>query len=110
MTGTKTFDLPTLFGIEKDCSLSVGRYANNNHIAIEIWCADGPYATLTVNLPDAKRYPENYAFVDTNNFPQGPALIERLGIGERTEIRATSGFCSYPLYRFDEAAVHDYAA
>lgn len=110
MTGTKTFDVHTRFGTEKDCAFSVGRYADNDHIAISIWCADGPFADLTVNLPETIRYPKNYGYVDTNNFPEAPELIERLGIGKWTGGLCSSGFCTYPLYEFDEAAVHDYAA
>jgi len=105
----KTFDVHTMWGIEKDCTLSVGKYDNNGHIAIQIWCEDGPFATLTVNLPATKKLPMNQAFVDTNNFPGGPALIKQLGIGKRIAGSAVSGFCSYPLYEFDEEALRNWA-
>lgn len=110
MTGTKAFDVTTQFGTEKDCSLTLGRYADNNHIAISIWCADGPFSGLTVNLSETGRYPENYAFVDTNNCPWAPGLIKKLRIGKPTGHTACSGFCIYPLYQFDLSKVHDYSA
>lgn len=110
MTGSKTFDVVTRFGTEKNCSLSVGRYADNDHIAIQIWCADGPYATLTVNLPETKKHPKNFAYVDVNNFPQAIELIKRLKIGKLVKQFGYSGFCAYPLFAFDEDKVHDYSA
>ena len=106
----KTFEVKTPWATTPDCTLAVSRYANNDHIAISIWCEDGPFADLTVNLPDVKRYPKNFGYVDTNNFPQGVQLIMRLGIGKLTGTYASSGYCSYPLCEFNEAAVHDYTA
>ena len=104
----KTFEVKTPWATTPDCTLAVSRYANNDHIALGIWCEDGPFADLTVNLPDVKRYPKNFGYVDTNNFPQGLELIERLGIGKWTGILKPSGWCTYPLYEFDEAVLKEW--
>ena len=97
----KTFEVKTPYSYEPECVLVLNKYANNQHIALSVWCEDGPFADITVNLPETKRYPKNFGFVDTNNFPQAHRLIEQLGIGKPTGTYAQSGWCYYPLYEFD---------
>ena len=96
----RSFKVNTFFGTET-CTLSAGKYADNKHIALQLWCAEGPFATLTVNLRETRSHPGNYAFVDTNNAPWAESLIKRLKIGKPTGKWAHSGFCAYPLYEFD---------
>lgn len=105
----KIFEVTTMWSTTPDCFLSVDSYADNDHVAISIWSeSEGPFAGLTVNLPQTKRYPKNFGFVDVNNFPQAEALIERLGIGTDTGHLGSSGFCVYPLYEFDMKALKDW--
>ena len=105
-----TFEVSTPYSHVTDCVLVSDRYANNDHIALEIFSLEeGPFANLTVNLPDTKRMPENYGFVDVNNFPQAEAVIAKLGIGKPTGRIASSGFCFYPLYEFDPEKIAEYA-
>lgn len=104
----KTFDVTTLFGTEPNCSLSASRYADNDHIALQVWCEDGPFADLTVNLPETIRYPKNFGYVNTNNFPQAVELIRNLGIGEWTGGLYSSEYCTYPLYEFNLDAIRRY--
>lgn len=56
--------------------------------------------TVSVNLVDCF-CPEGYAYLDTNNFPFIADLITKKGIGEDTNLRGYSGFCSYPLFKID---------
>ena len=77
---TKSFKVTTPFGTEV-CTMSSSNYAQGNHIAIQLWCEDGPFATLTTNLAP-KGTDKNIQAVDTNNCPWAPALIKRLKIGE----------------------------
>jgi hypothetical protein len=51
---------------------------------------------------------KNQAFLDTNNCPEAPELIERLGIGRFTGVLGRSGYCIYPLYEFDMAELEKY--
>lgn len=87
--------------------IEMGNYSSGNNLAIQLYCLDEEYggedclATLTVNLTDYKGLKENQAFVDTNNCPWAPQFIEDTGIGEFTGIDWPSGYCFYPLYRFD---------
>ena len=101
----KTFEVKTAYSCEPNCFLEQAEYSENQHIALSVWCDDGPFADITVNLPDTKRYPKNFGFVDINNFPQALALINKLGIGEPVGYHAFSGWCEYPLYEFDLEAI-----
>lgn len=97
----KTFEVATAFSHEPNCILRRNEYSNNKHIALSVWCEDGPFANITVNLPETKRHPKNFGFVDNNNFPQAIELIKELGIGKFAGEYAHSGWCAYPLYEFD---------
>lgn len=104
-----TFDFESRWGLQRGCTLSVDKYANNNHIAISVWCEDGPYSNLTVNLPRTAKWPEYYGYVDVNNFPDAERLIAQLGIGKRIENEiGFSGMCAYPLYRFYITKIRKY--
>ena len=104
----KTFEVHSVYGGTTICTLEKGAYSNNGHIALSLWCDEGPYANITVNLEQTKRFPKNFGFVDTNNFSAGVDLIKQLGIGKPTGVRGISGWCEYPLYEFDEEAIDQY--
>lgn len=102
----KSFKVTTMFGTEI-CTMSASKYADNGNLALQLWCEDGPFATLTVNLRETRKYPGNFAFIDTNNCPWAEALIRRLKLGVHTGKYAHSGFCSYPLYELDIARLSE---
>ena len=104
----KEFALTNLFGQTEICTLSVSKYSNNGHVAVQIWCEDGPYSTLTVNVNGIKKFPENCSALDVNNFPNGTGLVKRLGIAKPTGKYLGSGFCSYPVYEFDMDKLRKY--
>ncbi len=84
-----------------DVELHVCRYDYNNNLAITLWSPEeGPFATLTVNLPYTSYLPSDMAFVNTNNCPWAEEFIEEHDLGEPTGEYGISGFCRYPLYRF----------
>lgn len=59
-----------------------------------------PYATLTVNFGEfigAK----DCAYIDTNNCYFAEQLLKQ-GIASDTGLTKQSGFCTYPLWKFDE--------
>ena len=85
---------------EYEVKIERTRYANNNNLAVQLICEDGePYGMLTVNLDS--NLPEDMAYVDTNNIPDAEDFIERNGLGTKTNFTKVSGFCIYPLYRFN---------
>lgn len=85
------------FGGETEVTLEKGTYYNGN-LRIQLWCEDGPYATLTTNFE--KKLPEGYAYVGVNNVPGAEAFIKKYGLGEPQGKFKMSGFCCYPLYKF----------
>ncbi len=98
----------TIFGKEVDCIVNVGKYAKGG-IAVQLYTAYEPYATLTTKL-DVEGFSDEYAFVDTNNCPWAEELIKEYNLGEPTGMSARSGYCTYPLYKFDldELEKHKY--
>ena len=87
--------------------LKIHRYVNNQNLAIQILVDEGhyyePYGMLTVNLSET--LPEDMAYVDTNNIQNAEELIKEYKLGEPTGKTCRSGFCEYPLYKFDLEAV-----
>lgn len=67
---------------------------------IEDGMVAGPYATLTKSFGEFISI-KNSAYIDTNNCPFAVQLVEQ-GIAEPTGFWKTSGYCSYPLWKFKE--------
>ena len=88
----------TSWGEEYEVTVEKTKYGNNGNLAIQLWCDDGPFATLTVNLN--KKLKEGYAYVDINNCPWAEEFIEKNHLGEFADDFGFSGFCIYPLYKF----------
>ena len=79
------------------------KYANNKSLALSLITDEGePFCNLTVNIMDSMIWAnETTAFVDTNNCPWAEEFITENELGEYMEIRGASGFCTYPLYKFN---------
>ena len=73
--------------------------------AVEAWCEDGPYATISVNFPDALALPEGQFYLKdwSENAPIAQAMIAT-GIIEAVTppVSARSGFVSAQAYRFTD--------
>lgn len=90
-----------LFGKDYEVKVTSSRYTSNNNYAVRLEELDGaPFAIITVNLPE-RQLPHGYAFVDTNNYPWAEEFISKYELGEPAGIAAQSGYCVYPLYKFD---------
>lgn len=93
------------YGEEYQLKIEIRKYAINDNLCIQLLYYDDefesymPYATLTTNL-DGK-LGDGCAYVDTNNCPWAIPLIEKYKLGEYCGTMKQSGFCSYPLYKFD---------
>lgn len=91
--------------------LSMHRYASNNSLAVLAECFDKdfdayvPFCDVTVNLEETSMIPafvgEGFAFVDENDTPGIGKTLEKAGLASFTGIMGQSGFCAYPLYKFD---------
>ena len=92
--------LKTEYETYENVQMTKTTYVNNGNLAIQLWNEeDGPLAMLTVNLD--KKLDEGYAYVDTNNCPWAESFIEENKLGEDTGKLGFSGFCCYPLYKFN---------
>lgn len=100
------FKVTSIWGKTYDVSVRTSTYRNNGNLYVGLTCKvseDGaewhePYADITVNI--IKLEP-GYAAIDTNNFPAAEQFITENGLAEFTGTYARSGFCSYPIYKFD---------
>lgn len=102
----KTFTLKTEYGTYENCYLLKGNYMADNSIALEIWNdEEGPIANLTTCLGKAF---EGCSFLDTNNSPWAEDFVKELGIAKPTRLDRRSGYCIYPLYKFNENKVNEY--
>ena len=107
----KVFTIKTNFDVY-EAILSAECYREPETLAVEALCVvDGrvtvSLATLTVNLDPYTGFgvqSDTEAYVDTNNCPWAPAFLEKNGLATATGERARSGFCIFPLYRWNTAA------
>lgn len=87
-----------------DVCLEISKYVSNDNLAINVVTLDGElYSSLTVNV---LKMPSPYALVDTNNFPKAEEFIKKYNLGEATGEKVASGFCKYPMYKFDLEALN----
>lgn len=108
----KTFDVKTPYATYKNCRFIKSTYTLGGALALQIWNDDdGPIATITVNLDviDGIGAYGDLSYVDTNNCPWAERLITELGIGEHTDTWGASGFCVYPLYKFNLEKIKEYS-
>lgn len=78
----KTYKVETYFGTY-EVVLGVSEYLNNGSLANE------------------KGANKETAYVDVNNCPWAQKFIEENKLGEFTGKYGQSGFCIYPLYKFN---------
>ena len=80
------------------------QYIKNGSLAVRLNVASAPweiFSIVTVNLPISGNLPKNLAYVDTNNCPWAEEFLKDNNIAEDTRISMPSGFCNYPLYKFN---------
>jgi hypothetical protein len=96
------------FGSEQETFIQITKYMNNR-LALMFICTDyEPWGTMTVNIPDADITEEDEACIDTNNWPDAEEIISEYKLGEPTGKYARSGYCTYPIYKFDMNTVMKY--
>ena len=87
---------------DTEYELFATQYAENGALAVIGETDEGERDVFTVNIfPDSQWLPSDEACIDTNNHPGiGHALIEA-GIAEMTNKEFGSGFCIYPVMKFN---------
>ena len=97
----KFYTVKTDFGMYKVRILPT-KYLYNNNLAVALATdTNEPFAKITVNIVDHGELPADMAFVDTNNCPWAEDFLTENGLAEKTDTEARSGYCVYPLYKFD---------
>lgn len=56
---------------------------------------------------DEMQQAEGEAYIDTNNCPWAVEFIEKEGLGKRTGRMGRSGYCTYPVVKFDMEKVKE---
>ena len=81
--------------------LEVTRYANSGMLAVIMFNVNGePYGVITVNLCSLLQSYDK-AFIDENNIPGIGEWLVSNNIAEPLNVSQNSGYCSYPLYKFN---------
>lgn len=94
------YKVETEFGVY-NVTITTSIYCYSDNLAIYLFEETGePFAMLTKNLAEWT-LPKDKAFVDTNNCPWAEKFIADNKLGKPTGIKAASGYCVYPQYRFD---------
>ncbi len=85
-----------------DVKNMMGEKMNIPGIDLTYQTAEGeePFATLTVSFGEFISI-KNAAYIDTNNCPFADAVL-KAGLATDTGLTKQSGFCTYPLWLFDE--------
>lgn len=95
-------ELKTRSGTTEQVTLFASTYENKSLFVGMTTMEDGipePYCDVTVNLLET--LPPYCAFVDTNNMPELEDFLVKNKLAEFTGLEQRSGYCTYPLYRFD---------
>lgn len=79
-------------------TLTMGEYQKGG-IALQLWCEEGPYSTLTVWLPG--NLAKDEAYIDINNTPFAHFFMRKYGIGIHTRHTKSSGWFIYPAYKLN---------
>ena len=86
-----------------ECSVVIDKYVANNGLSISLWNEeDGPIARITTCLL-SYQIGKDEAFVDTNNNPGIMGIIEKYNLGKPTGDIGYSGYCAYPVVKFNMA-------
>lgn len=93
-----------VFEEEIEVIMDMGFYPNHR-ISFQLYEKVGewdwePYGTLTKSLPEYQ-IGSDEGFLDTNNMPGAEVFVKEYQLAVPTGRSVISGYCIYPLYRFD---------
>ena len=100
-----------VFGEKIEVVVRKVSYADNGSLAVYLFLDKTydyePYALLTVNLQESDENEKDEAYLDKNNLPYAETFVKEYGLATPTGRVAYSGFCRYPLYKFDLARLNE---
>lgn len=102
---TKAFPITISYGfgdaVQHRLTLVAKTYQSNNSLAIVAYDEHGDmFDVITVNLPFSDVMGDT-AYIDTNNCPWATEFLKSNGIAKPMGKIGHSGFCAYPLYKFN---------
>ena len=108
-------EVTTTYNTYKKCKLYTDSYYADNSLFIGIMTEDEgypePLADITVCIPDSiYSLKENEAYVDTNNCPWVLDFIRQYELGTELGITCNSGYCFYPVIKFNMDKVKELSA
>jgi hypothetical protein len=83
-------------------------YSNERTAILLITSTGEELARLTVNIPNHEVYENENSFVDTNNVSWAEEFLLTNNLAVDLYLWAPSGFCTYPLYKFNLDKFYDY--
>jgi len=93
--------IETKYRTYENVFLRVEHYIADSSLCILLYNRDyAAIAKLTTCLDD-KSLNDNEAYIDTNNCPWAIDFINKYKLGELTGKKRVSGYCTYPVARFD---------
>ena len=106
----KWFDFESVYGGKYKVCFEKAAYVVNGRLAVKMMYLDDefgcelPFANATVNIDDDAPFADwtRDAYLDQNNVPNIMDFLIEIGAGEFTGEFGVSGFCYYPLFRFNE--------
>jgi len=90
----------TISSIEKsyDVEIIKDKYANNKALALAVYDDEGPFCTLSVNLPESGALPKNQCYF--KNYSENEGFLEQLetqGLVKRLNLSVQTGYVTVPL-------------
>lgn len=101
------------YGNTYDITLEIQTYSAPIGLCVELVDnSEGypvPYSRITVNIDEFvdPEYTGLLAAIDTNNNPDITKFLESNNLAKFTGKVAISGYCTYPIYKFDENALRE---
>ena len=97
-----------LYNKEWDLTLVRSHYLYGGVLAVIAVEPNGEcFTVLTVNIEDFPTKDSSYAFVDTNNNPWAEQFLVENEIATPVGFSVPSGYCMYPLYKFDLSKIKE---
>ncbi len=103
----KLYKCITNFGIY-DVYPTKATYSNGRTAILLITSTGEELARLTVNIPNHEVYEKDNSFVDTNNVSWAEEFLLTNNLAVNLYLWAPSGFCTYPLYKFNLDKFYNY--
>ena len=91
----------------KKYEIRKSRYRDNNSLALLMYHNNELYTVMTKNLISSFLCDDDCQYIDTNNNPELPDLLKKTKLGVPLGFKERSGFCEYPLYKFDLTDVEE---